>query len=93
MSIQSTLEGQQYSSAEQFYQSKKAEFAGNKKTGVKIMSTIAPHVAACMGKSLQMPHQKREEWMTTADPTLMKKAMIAKFEQDPVSRKTLQPAD
>ena len=69
---------------EHYYQAKKVAFT-NENSETNIMGTTDPRPVASVGKATQMNTKKREEWKKKG-PALMKKAMLAKFTQNPKVR-------
>ena len=55
----------------------------------QILASADPRIAASTGKNVQMPQNKIEEWRKFTASPIMKKAMLAKFKQDPKARDTL----
>lgn len=84
-----SIDGHKYHTVEQYYQTKKADYSGDKEALNKIMQTSDPRLATSYGKSVQLPVEKKEKWRKSIGPLEMKKAMMAKFMENPRSRKFL----
>ena len=55
----------------------------------QILTGADPRIDASTGKDVQMPQNKIEESRTFTASPITKKAMLAKFKQDPKARVTL----
>ena len=74
-----TVEGQQYTSSEQFYQYKKAVFAKEHEKAAQIMATNDPFAIKKLGDTLQINNKL---WLTTDAVPVMTAGLSAKFHQN-----------
>lgn len=82
------IDGQSYSSAEQFFQSKKAEYFNDDLTRSKIMATDDPHQQYILGRKVKDFDEKK--WRPGPAIKFMEEGLTAKFNQNEHLMKALR---